>query len=236
MLGLTIIIKIQIFIWCWFLISTAVEWNLQKIQRGGGRGGGDLTDSTALVTERLSHSPRVAAFAALLPGERIAPMSAARSACVCNARCFKTFEPAYKILELGYELFDPGYEYLRPGYNIQSSVADFQAGFGNFSRGLNILRWASKIWTGVWKFRTGPRNFCNRWHRIRALPVEAGVFTKLLSLFLHGDTEVNFKRMPLGHGYIPKETFCIENVLPGEVASEEIDDIGDPPNCLPCFI
>ncbi len=33
--------------------------------------------------------------------------------------------------------------------------------------------------------------------------------------------------MPSGHGHIPKETFCIENVLPGEMASEEIDDKRD---------
>ncbi len=32
--------------------------------------------------------------------------------------------------------------------------------------------------------------------------------------------------MPPGHGHTPKETFCMENVLPGEVASEEIDDKG----------
>ncbi len=32
--------------------------------------------------------------------------------------------------------------------------------------------------------------------------------------------------MPSGHGHTPKETFCIENVLPVEVASEEIDDKG----------
>ncbi len=32
--------------------------------------------------------------------------------------------------------------------------------------------------------------------------------------------------MPSGHGHTPKESFCIENVLPGEVASEELDDKG----------
>ncbi len=30
--------------------------------------------------------------------------------------------------------------------------------------------------------------------------------------------------MPPGHGHTPEETFCIANVLPGEVASEEIED------------
>ncbi len=46
---------------------------------------------------------------------------------------------------------------------------------------------------------------------------------------MRGNTEVKFKRMPSGQGYIPKEMLYIENVLPGEVASEEIKDKRDPP-------
>ncbi len=49
-------------------------------------------------------------------------------------------------------------------------------------------------------------------------------------------TEVKFKRMPSGHRHIPTETFCIENVLPGEVASEEIDDKRDPDKIAFCAL
>ncbi len=52
---------------------------------------------------------------------------------------------------------------------------------------------------------------------------KVGLFINFLS-FLRGKTEVKFKRMPPGHGHIPKETFCIENLLLGVVVSEEIDD------------
>ncbi len=45
---------------------------------------------------------------------------------------------AVKISEVGYEIFDPAKEYFRFGYNIQRSAADFEAGFQNFSPGLNI--------------------------------------------------------------------------------------------------
>ncbi len=63
--------------------------------------------------------------------------------------------------------------------------------------------------------------------------LKVGIFIKFLS-FLRGKTEVKFKQMPSGHGHIPKETFCIENVLPGELTSEEIDDKREPqPNQLP---
>ncbi len=40
-----------------------------------------------------------------------------------------------KYLEVEYEIFDPGYEHCRLGYNIQRLVADFKAGFGNFTGG-----------------------------------------------------------------------------------------------------
>ncbi len=124
------------------------------------------------------HSPRVAVYvnATLLPRreniDRSQPLVASRG---MQCQVFQNVVyvqnlgtvTAVKISEVGYEIFDPAKEYFRFGYSIQRSAADFEAGFRNLSRGLNIWRWAPG--GGPRKCRTGPRNFCNRWHRIQAL-------------------------------------------------------------------
>ncbi len=143
------------------LISTTVERNLQSCGAEIRRLNTAL-DQVTVQAVAASPFPRVAVYIGYPPYRRenrsiASTRDRASSGGLCNAGCFKTFEPGYEILELGCEIFDPGYEYFRPGYNIQRPVADFEVCFGNFSRGLNIWRRASKIWN-----RAGGMKMSNR--------------------------------------------------------------------------
>ncbi len=113
-----------------------------------------------------------------------------------------------------------GYEYFRPGYNIQRLVADFEVGFENFSRELNIWRRSSKSWEpGYENVEPDPKTFATdgtayqlalaKWPAKWPDWVKPSLFTKLLSLLLRGNTEVKSKRMPPGQSRTA-DTYVVE--------------------------
>ena len=64
----------------------------------------------------------------------------------------------------GVLMFQARVQHSEAGSRFGGRLRKFQPGGDYLEAGLD---W--KFGTGVWKFRTGPRTFCNRWHRIRPL-------------------------------------------------------------------